>query len=160
MLTSTFSIQPRKFLNEEYPKWSHRKVYRLSLNTHFFNTSAAIATVVFTELVIIPTKLLDKLQLLSIKFSNTSIDIEQIRTIPYQVYVLHLLKLIQHPHLQECRVGSSPAKPLTVTAVGIWLTSTATPGVTERYHITPKSEPAGNCNFNNKDNVTNSACRT
>ena len=27
-------------------------------------------------------------------------------------------------------VGSSPAKPSTLTAVGMWLTSTATPGVT------------------------------
>ena len=41
-------------------------------------------------------------------------------------------------------VGSSPEKPFTFTAVGIWLTSTATPGVTGAISYNAKSEPAGN----------------
>ena len=50
-------------------------------------------------------------------------------------------------------VGSSPAKPSTLTAVGIWLTSLATPGVTGAISYSDNSLSAGNCNLSNKANA-------
>src|SRR5471030_3054040 len=42
-------------------------------------------------------------------------------------------------------VASTPLKPLIFTAVGIWLRSTATPGVTGAMSYKESSEPEGNC---------------
>ena len=49
--------------------------------------------------------------------------------------------------------GSSPAKPETFTAVGMWLKSAATPGVTGAISYNDNSVPLGNCVFNNKPNA-------
>ena len=45
-------------------------------------------------------------------------------------------------------VASSPLKPLIFTAVGIWLKSTATPGVTGAMSYRESSEPEGSWVFN------------
>ena len=48
---------------------------------------------------------------------------------------------------------SSPAKPFTATSVGIWLKSTAIPGVTGATSYKANLKPAGNFIFNNRDNA-------
>ena len=116
----------------------------LSYTPAFFSTSAAIATVVFTGLVMMPINAFG--QVLAI-FST------RLRTIP--AFTLNRsersmpglratpaeIRTISAP--SNAGVGSSPANPVIRTSVGIWLRSFATPGVTGAISYKVRSEPEG-----------------
>ena len=127
---------------------------RLSYTPAFFNTSAAIATVVFTGLVIIPTQAFGQVAAtFSIKLRTIPALIlnKSERSIPGLRATPAEINTTSAPF--NAGVGSSPPKPSTLTAVGIWLTSLATPGVTGAISYNDNSDPAGSCNFNNNANA-------
>ncbi len=117
----------------------------LSYTPAFFSTSAAIATVVFTGLVMTPISAFGAVvatcsirlrTIPALTLNRSARSMPGLRATPAEISTTSA----------PCRAGvaSSPLNPSTFTAVGIWLRSTATPGVTGAMSYSERAEPAGN----------------
>ncbi len=121
----------------------------LSYTPAFFSTSAAIATVVFTGLVMIPIHAFGQVlatcctrffTIPALTLNRSERSIPGLRATPAEISTTSAPS--------SAGVASSPLKPLIFTAVGIWLKSTATPGVTGAMSYRESSEPEGSWVFN------------
>ena len=123
----------------------------LSYTPAFFSTSAAMATVVLTGLVMIPMQAFGAVLAIcctrfftipALTLNRSERSMPGLRATPAE------MRTTSAP--TSAGVASSPEKPLILTSVGIWLRSTATPGVTGAISYRESSEPEGSWVFSSR----------